>query len=312
MTIRGPKEDVEKAKKMLLEMANEKQLSSMSADVRAKPEHHKFLIGRNGANVQSIRDKTGARIIFPGEKDKDREVITILGTKEAVAQAKKELEERIKGLDNVVEDTMTVDPKHHRHFVARRGEVLRQIGDEFGGVIVSFPRSGVSSDKVTLKGAKNCVEAAKARMKEIVHDLDCQVTIEVPIDQVHHRTIMGTRGAKVQKVCSDYDVQIKIPEKGTQSENINIIRISGKKEKCDGAAQALMDLIPINIEVIVPFEFHRFIIGSKGAEVRSLMDTHDVNIKVPSSDQQSDIVVVSGPKANVADAKEALMKKVLF
>ena len=43
---------------------------------------------------------------------------------------------------------MTVDPKHHRYFVARRGEVLRQIGDEFGGVIVSFPRSGVSSDQV--------------------------------------------------------------------------------------------------------------------------------------------------------------------
>jgi len=47
-----------------------------------------------------------------------------------------------------VEETMTVEPKFHRHFVARRGEVLRQIGDEFGGVIVSFPRSGVTSDKV--------------------------------------------------------------------------------------------------------------------------------------------------------------------
>ena len=43
---------------------------------------------------------------------------------------------------------MTVDAKHHRHFVAKRGEVLRQIGDEFGGVVVSFPRSGVVSDKV--------------------------------------------------------------------------------------------------------------------------------------------------------------------
>ena len=98
MTIRGPKDDVEKAKKTLLEMANEKAISSMSAEVRAKPEHHKFLIGRNGANVQSIRDKTGARIIFPGEKDQDRELIIILGTKEAVAAAKTELEARIKGL----------------------------------------------------------------------------------------------------------------------------------------------------------------------------------------------------------------------
>ena len=79
-------------------MSNDKQLSSMTAEVRAKPEHHKFLIGRSGVNVQSIRDKTGARIIFPGEKDKDRELITILGTKDAVAAAKTELETRIKGL----------------------------------------------------------------------------------------------------------------------------------------------------------------------------------------------------------------------
>ena len=98
MTVRGPKDDVEKAKKMLAELANEKQLSSMTCEVRAKPEHHKFLIGRHGSNVQAIRDKTGARIIFPGEKDKDREVITIVGTKDAVAAAKVELENKIKGL----------------------------------------------------------------------------------------------------------------------------------------------------------------------------------------------------------------------
>ena len=86
---------------MMLEMSTDKQLSSMTAEVRAKPEHHKFLIGRNGTNVQSIRDKTGARIIFPGEKEKDRELITILGTKDAVAAAKAELEVRIKGLVSI-------------------------------------------------------------------------------------------------------------------------------------------------------------------------------------------------------------------
>ena len=121
---------------------------SASATIRAKPEHHKFLIGRQGANIQTVRDKTGARIIFPSEKDEDREVITILGSKEAVEAAKIELESRIRDLDKIVEETMTVDPKHHRYFVARRGEVLRSIGDEFGGVVISFPRLGVTSDKV--------------------------------------------------------------------------------------------------------------------------------------------------------------------
>ena len=83
---------------MLTEMANEKQLSSCVTEVRAKPEHHKFLIGRQGANIKSVRDNTGARIIFPGENDTDREVIVIMGTKESVALAKKELEARIKDL----------------------------------------------------------------------------------------------------------------------------------------------------------------------------------------------------------------------
>ena len=50
---------------------------------------------------------------------------------------------------------MTVDSKHHRYFVAKRGEILRNIGEEFGGVVVSFPRPGVTSDKVITKLVQN-------------------------------------------------------------------------------------------------------------------------------------------------------------
>lgn len=54
VSIRGPKDDVEKAKAQLLELSNEKQLSSFSAEVRAKVQHHKFLIGKNGANIKKV------------------------------------------------------------------------------------------------------------------------------------------------------------------------------------------------------------------------------------------------------------------
>lgn len=66
---------------------------------------------------------------------------------------------------------MNVDPKHHRHFVAKKGELLRQISDEFGSIIISFPRVGVKSDKVVLKGAKNCIDGAQQRILEIVSEL---------------------------------------------------------------------------------------------------------------------------------------------
>ena len=49
---------------------------------------------------------------------------------------------------------MTVNPTHHKYFTNKRGEILRNIGEEFGGVIISFPRHGVDSDKVLLKSSK--------------------------------------------------------------------------------------------------------------------------------------------------------------
>lgn len=142
VVIRGPKEDVEKAKAQLIELTNERQLSSFSAEVRAKPSHHKFLIGKNGASIKEIRDQTGARIIFPTNADEDKEVITIIGKEESVLAAKAQLEAIIKNNDNITEGEVTVDPKHHRHFVTRRGEVLRRISDDYGGVLISFPRPG--------------------------------------------------------------------------------------------------------------------------------------------------------------------------
>lgn len=73
--------------------------------------------------------------------------------------------------DQITEEELVVEPKYHRHFVARRGEVLRHIAEDFGGVTVSFPRNGSSSSKVVIKGASDCVTGAKKRILEIVDDL---------------------------------------------------------------------------------------------------------------------------------------------
>ncbi|GAA6217740.1 vigilin isoform X1 [Lates japonicus] len=338
VTIRGPIEEVEKAKQQLLGLAEEKQTKSHTAELRAKPEYHKFLIGKGGGNIRKVRDSTGARIIFPTAEDKDQELITVVGTEEAVREAQKELEELIRSLDNVVEDTMSVDPKHHRYFVARRGQVLRDLADEYGGVMVSFPRTGSQSEKVTLKGAKECVEAAKKRMQEIVEDLDAQVTIECVISQKFHRSIMGPKGSRIQQITRDHNVQIKFPERedpqaappaeapiqengeanGEVKEPVDpnapkkcdVIVISGRKERCDAAVEALKALVPVTIEVEVPFELHRYIIGQKGSGIRKMMDEFEVNIQVPAPEQQSDKIAITGLANHLDRAKEGLLERV--
>ena len=34
-------------------------------DIQCKSSYHRFLIGRGGANIRKVRDKFGARVIFP-------------------------------------------------------------------------------------------------------------------------------------------------------------------------------------------------------------------------------------------------------
>lgn len=66
---------------------------------------------------------------------------------------------------------------------------------------------------MTLKGAKECVEGARARIQEIVADLEEMVQLKVVIPQRYHRTVMGARGSKVQAITTQHEVQIKFPEK---------------------------------------------------------------------------------------------------
>ncbi|XP_062371898.1 vigilin [Sardina pilchardus] len=330
VTIRGPAGEVEKARKQLLQLAEEKQVNNFTVELQAKPEYHKFLIGRGGANIRRVRDRTGARIIFPSPDEPEQELITIVGREEAVRLAQRELEILVKNLDDVVEDGMVVEPRHHRHFVCRRGQVLRELAEEYGGVAISFPRTGTHSDRITLKGAKDCVEAAKRRIQEIIEDLEAQVTVEVAILQRHHRAVMGPKGCRIQQITRDHEVQIKFPEREESAgqephpqENgdaspegepvprkCDIIAISGREEKCELARQALLALVPVTIDVEVPYDLHRYIIGQKGNGIRKMMEEYEVNISVPQPDQQSDVIKITGQVTNVDQAKLGLLERV--
>uniref|UniRef100_A0A6Q2YHA8 Vigilin n=1 Tax=Esox lucius TaxID=8010 RepID=A0A6Q2YHA8_ESOLU len=389
VTIRGPAEEVEKAKKQLLSL----------------PEYHKFLIGKGGGNIRKVRDSTGARIIFPTVDDEDQELITVVGTEDAVREAQKELEELIRSLVLLralsihfryllkqgslkpaivfvfccmfVRLLNQVSDYHHRYFVARRGQVLRDIADEYGGVMVSFPRTGTNSDKVTLKGAKDCVEAAKKRMLEIIEDLvslqdftnrehpgpwsvEMAELLKVPSYLYFYKTLnytlylshssfsclclllvdenssvniglsfsprlnltllrspvpLAEAAASVQE-NGEANGEVLVTEEAATPvdpaahKKCDIIMLSGRKERCEAAVEALKALVPVTTEVEVPFELHRYIIGQKGSGIRKMMDEFEVNIQVPAPELQSDIISITGLANHLDRAKDGLLERV--
>lgn len=48
----------------------------------------------------------------------------------------------------------------------------------------------------------------------------------------------------------------------------------------------MQDLVPVTRDVIIPFEYHRYIIGQKGREIRALMEDHGLNIAIPPPEKK--------------------------
>lgn len=164
------------------------------------------------------------------------------------------------------------------------------------------------------------------------------VTVECVIPQKHHRTVMGAKGFKVQNITSEFDVQIKFPEREQQHDENNtnnaenqqingdengeavqqtpehplpcdIVRITGQPEKVEAAKQALLDLVPVVLEVEVPFDLHRLIIGRSGRDVRTLMSKYDVHITLSSAEEKQDLIKIIGRRSCVEEAKEAVLER---
>ncbi|GAB1303090.1 Predicted gene 382 [Apodemus speciosus] len=335
--IMGSVESVEKAKAKLLKLAEEEQAKNYSETLQVKSQYHQFLVNKNGANISKICDETGTCVLFPNPTNKDQETITITGTEESVKEVQKRLEDLVKDFENEADDSILINRRFHHYFVMRRGQLLKEMAEEYGGVVITFSYAGRQNTKVTIKGAKPCVEAAKKHIKEIFEPLGTQVTTRYVIPQNFQPFIMGPISSRIQQIARDYKVEIKFPDieksvinmdLGTQEKGkekwkrtgkeltpnsprkSDTIFISGQVENCKAATEALASIIPVTAEVHVPLHLHPYIIGHKGSGLRKLVKEFEVHMQVPQPGKNSDTISIMGLAANVEQAKMKLQKRV--
>lgn len=248
--------------------------------------------------------------------------------------ARAELEETIKNLEEQVTDEVLIDPKWHKNFTAKKAKILTEISDENCNVKISFPKAS-DTNQVQIKGPKDAVEAAKKRILDYVHKLENQVTIEIVIPQQYHSAVIGKRGINSQRISDDYHVNISFHAKssdggkdepatngaheehdaataanGSASPSKNdIVVISGFRDECEKAKEALLALVPVKEEVPFSAKFHKFLFADKGKILKEITDAYEVMVNVPKkSTETCDYVTVTGLRTKVAEAREELAK----
>ncbi|CAF0968591.1 unnamed protein product [Brachionus calyciflorus] len=315
ITLKGPAEEVKKAKQELLKLAEQKNDISYSEEVHAKLEYHRFLVGRKGTNVNTLRDKYNVRILFPNSSQNNQEssdVITIIGKKENVQKVRAELEETVKSLEEQVTEEVTVDPKWHKNFTAKRAKLINKISEENCNVKISFPKT--ESSQVQVKGPRDAVASAIKKIQELVTEMENQVTIEVNIKKSKHPAVIGKNGVNTQKISDDFNVNIQFPARGGEEldENdpkLDVILISGLKDDCEQAKEALIALVPIEENFDFPSKFHKDLLVNKGEALREFIQQYNVQINVPKRGENSDFISLTGTREHLENAKVALAEK---
>lgn len=126
--IKGPSRGADACRDELLSLLQYVKDNSHTATVSVAQNQLPSLIGSGGKEMEALRLETGAQIDVPGSKDaaspSGRAEIKIKGSKKAVEDAKKLIEEKAKVFDNTVTRNLDVERKHHRLIIGSGGEFI--------------------------------------------------------------------------------------------------------------------------------------------------------------------------------------------
>jgi transcription antitermination factor NusA-like protein len=123
--VRGPKKGADEARDEILSLLQYLKDNSVTATVSVQQKQLPSLIGQGGSGMDQLRQTTGARIDIPNGRDVpegNTVDITIKGTKEQVAAAKKILEEKRAVFNDTVVKTLDVDKKYHKALIGTGGK----------------------------------------------------------------------------------------------------------------------------------------------------------------------------------------------
>uniref|UniRef100_A0A4W6D2X0 Vigilin n=1 Tax=Lates calcarifer TaxID=8187 RepID=A0A4W6D2X0_LATCA len=276
ISLEGPTEEVEQAQAQIQEII--KDLVSLVrmdyTEVIIDQRFHRHLIGKNGANINRIKEQYKVSVRIPQDSERSG-LVRIEGDPKGVQLARRELIEMVQRMENERTKDLIVEQKFHRTIIGQKGEKIKEVRDKFPEVIINFPDPSQKSDIVQLRGPKNEVEKCAKFLQKIIADLiENSFSLSVPIFKQFHKNIIGKGGANIKKIREETNTKIDLP---TENSNSEMIVITGKKSNCEAARDRILaiqrELANIReTEVTIPAKLHNSLIGSKGCLVRSIME----------------------------------------
>ena len=304
ITLRGPQVKLGLALNKVYEKAN----SVVNESVPCPTWLHKYIIGRKGAGIQKIsQDLQKVHIAF-----NDDDFIKVDGPPDEVEKAKIELERQASELIKTTAFAdIKVDAKYHKHIIGKGGSTINKIKAETD-VTINIPDTDSGVTVIRIEGNKAGVEKAKKELYDMVEKMENEKEKDLIIENRFHRQLIGPKGESIEKIRKEFsNVQISFPDLGVKSD---IVKLRGPKKDVDDCSKYFNKIVKemqeSSYQVKVPIfkQFHKFIMGKGGANIKRIRDETDTRIDLPDSGSDSDMIAITGKKPNVTKAVSEIQK----
>ncbi|EON68085.1 hypothetical protein W97_07233 [Coniosporium apollinis CBS 100218] len=312
--IKGPKRGADEAREELLNLLQYTIDNSHSATVSVAPDQIPSLIGQGGREMENLRLTTGAQVDVPSRDQVDasgRAEIKIRGTKKAVEDAKKMLEERAKVFDNTVTRTIEIDKKHHKALIGGGGSNIRQIVVSAGGPddrrelarMVRFPRPESAENTIRVEGPTAVVDKIVAALQDSVNQRENSTTTTMDVAPSKHRLLIGRGGEIRRSLESQFNVTIDVPKQSATGAARTAVKVTGQPPDVEKAVEHISQLVKDQEGemVSVPRKYHH-LVADNGAFFRRLRNdfrvTVDHNGQTPPA--RPEAPQQQGPRGRVA------------
>merc|ERR1719266_3303915 len=304
ITLRGPQEKLGLALTKVYEKAN----SVVNVSVACPTWLHKYIIGKKGTGIQKISQDL--QKVHIGFNDDDN--IKIDGPPDEVEKAKTELERQANELIKTTSFAeIKVDAKYHKHIIGKGGSTINKIKSETD-VTINIPDTDSGVTVIRIEGNKAGVEKASKELNGMVDKMENEKEKDLIIENRFHRQLIGPKGENIEKIRKDFvNVQISFPDFGVKSD---IVKLRGPKKDVDDCSKyfnkVTREMAESSYQVKVPIfkQFHKFVIGKGGANIRRIRDETDTKIDLPDSGSDSDMITITGKKPNVNKAVAEIQK----
>jgi len=302
------------------------------------------IIGRKGAKIRELQDRSRAKIDVTDEVDGDDTLIRISGSADQVDHAKSLISRLIQNRDEQGDAPPRRDrggdraPRNQEFYepsvtfqipddkcglvIGSRGSKIREIQQDTGATIDVGRRDTAVDGMVTvsLSGDQEACDAAEQIIKNLVTESQNKDKIEKPppsevmdvsIDMT--RRIIGPMGATVRDIQEKTNTEIEIARRSTAVNGIVRLSITGDAKDAAAAKRLIQDILEEvdapSLTMMIEERFCGLIIGGRGSKIRALQDSTGTAIKIDKKSEAKDgkvQVTISGSDDQCAAAQNEI------